>query len=170
MEGKQKERNLAARCENPTTTPAAHCATSAQSGRFKKVATLARRWLDRGRDHMVRAHAQRIMPQSNNGSPTTPWSLLASLADSPILPWGIDSPILPWRIFYVSTLENILRFKRREYFTYLRGRIFYVSEVENILRMAGRVYFTVTRWRIKYGVEVEYILRIPGRIYSTYPR
>jgi len=70
-----------------------------------------------------------------------------------------------WSIFYVSTLENILRFKRREYFTYLRGRIFYVSKVENILRILGKVYSTFPRWRIFYVSQVENILRLAGRVY-----
>ena len=72
-----------------------------------------------------------------------------------------------WRIFYVSTLENILRFLSGEYSTYPRSRIFYVSRVENILRILGKVYSTVARWRIKYGAQVENILRLTGRVYST---
>lgn len=49
------------------------------------------------------------------------------------------------RIFYVSTLENILRILTGEYFTYQRWRIFYVSWMENILRIRGREYSTVNR-------------------------
>ena len=85
-------------------------------------------------------------------------------------PGKVYFTLAEWRIFYVSTLENILRFLSGEYSTYPRSRIFYVSRVENILRILGRVYSTVVRWRIKYGAQVGNILRILGREYSTVGR
>jgi hypothetical protein len=79
----------------------------------------------------------------------------------------VYSTVGKWRIFYVLTLENILRILGGEYFTRLRWGIFYVPRVEYILRLIGRVYSTVAMWRIKYGAGVENILRIAGREYST---
>ena len=87
---------------------------------------------------------------------------------------GLSEPLeLILGITYCASLASLVTLRHNSskvYFTVTGWRIFYVSTLENILRILGRVYSTVARWRIKYGAQVGNILRIPGREYFTVDR